>query len=263
MLGCKHYKRGCKIIAPCCNEAFWCRHCHNEEKYDNIIDPKIAHKLERKDIKEIICGNCNLQQPVSNQCSDCKLVFGKYFCDICNFFDDEDKGQFHCDGCGICRVGGKENFFHCDKCVACLPLSIKDSHKCLNESLKVNCPVCLEYLMDSTKPAKILKCGHSIHSDCQQELLKSGSSKCPICNFSMIDIDQQWIHIDRLIQETTMPENYQNWEVKILCSDCHEETNTIFHIIGLKCMSCGGYNTRRIGDETSPIDEITPSQSSE
>ena len=27
---CEHYKRRCKIRAPCCNQIFPCRHCHNE-----------------------------------------------------------------------------------------------------------------------------------------------------------------------------------------------------------------------------------------
>lgn len=27
---CKHYRRRCKIRAPCCNEIYPCRHCHNE-----------------------------------------------------------------------------------------------------------------------------------------------------------------------------------------------------------------------------------------
>lgn len=27
---CVHYKRRCKIRAPCCNQIFYCRHCHNE-----------------------------------------------------------------------------------------------------------------------------------------------------------------------------------------------------------------------------------------
>jgi hypothetical protein len=31
----------------------------------------------------------------------------------CRFFDDDvRKGQFHCAKCGICRVGGRDNFFH-------------------------------------------------------------------------------------------------------------------------------------------------------
>lgn len=29
---CSHYRRRCKIRAPCCDEIFDCRHCHNEAK---------------------------------------------------------------------------------------------------------------------------------------------------------------------------------------------------------------------------------------
>ncbi|KAL0557321.1 hypothetical protein IC582_005852 [Cucumis melo] len=28
--GCEHYRRRCKIRAPCCDQIFTCRHCHNE-----------------------------------------------------------------------------------------------------------------------------------------------------------------------------------------------------------------------------------------
>lgn len=27
---CNHYRRRCRIRAPCCNEIYSCRHCHNE-----------------------------------------------------------------------------------------------------------------------------------------------------------------------------------------------------------------------------------------
>ena len=40
---------------------------------------------------------------VSNTCLSCGVQFGKYFCHVCNYYDNEDKGQYHCDGCGICR----------------------------------------------------------------------------------------------------------------------------------------------------------------
>lgn len=54
----------------------------------------------------------------------------QYTCLICNLFDDEDKNQYHCDGCGICRVGGKGRFFHCEVCNMCLPLQLKiDGHR--------------------------------------------------------------------------------------------------------------------------------------
>ena len=56
------------------------------------------------------------------------LLF-QYFCYECKLFDDEDKAQFHCDGCGICRIGGRENFFHCVTCNMCLPTHLEGKHK--------------------------------------------------------------------------------------------------------------------------------------
>jgi hypothetical protein len=38
ILGCSHYKTGCKLSAPCCNKWFPCRFCH-----DAISD----HKIDR------------------------------------------------------------------------------------------------------------------------------------------------------------------------------------------------------------------------
>jgi hypothetical protein len=34
---CVHYRRKCKIRAPCCGEVFDCRHCHNEAKVRNSL----------------------------------------------------------------------------------------------------------------------------------------------------------------------------------------------------------------------------------
>ena len=44
----------------------------------------------------------------------------------------------------------------------------------------------------------------------------------------MFDMDDHWKQIDQIVQETTMPEEYQNWSVKILCSHCHNESNVNF-----------------------------------
>lgn len=250
-VGCSHYNRGCKLLCHVCNEYFWCRHCHNE-KYEYLLDPKKAHRFDRSKVDKIKCGECDKVQGISNQCEGCEVKFGKYYCEVCRFYDNEDKGQFHCEGCGICRVGGQENYFHCEKCVACLPLSIKGNHKCISETLKINCPICLEYLMDSTDTSVRLKCGHSIHTECQRKLLQSGETKCPLCKESMVQMDDKWIQLDYYISQTQMPEIYCDWSVKILCSDCHNESENEFHILGIKCKSCGGYNTRRIGNEVCP-----------
>ncbi len=37
-------------------------------------------------------------------CIKCDAVFGNYFCEICHIYDNTEKGQFHCEHCGICRL---------------------------------------------------------------------------------------------------------------------------------------------------------------
>lgn len=39
--GCKHYKRNCKLLAPCCNTLYTCIRCH-----DDLTD----HSLDRFEI---------------------------------------------------------------------------------------------------------------------------------------------------------------------------------------------------------------------
>ena len=108
-----------------CGEVFWCRHCHNEVHFEGQLDPAKAHQLDRSQVREVICGACAERQPVAAGCRACGERFGEYFCEPCRFYDDDtSKGQFHCVGCGLCRVGGRENYFHCQKCVACLPLQV-------------------------------------------------------------------------------------------------------------------------------------------
>lgn len=69
---------------------------------------------------EVVCAVCDERQPVAERCAACGVQFGAYSCNKCNFFDDDtSKEQFHCTDCGICRVGGRENFFHCGTCGCC------------------------------------------------------------------------------------------------------------------------------------------------
>ena len=199
----------------------------------------------------MVCSLCGIEQPPAGECAGCGVSFGAYFCATCVFYDDEDKGQFHCDKCvraasagggkrrrvhaherscvcaslscvrvrvcavvcvcarvcvcvcvcvcwiglgayakaaactladtlshslshahtrththsrrthtrththvlalrrcGICRVGGADQYFHCDKCGCCYSVELRDNHKCVERSMHSNCPVCFEYLFD-------------------------------------------------------------------------------------------------------------------
>lgn len=57
------------------------------------------------------------------------LCYFQYTCLECKLFDDEDKHQYHCEGCGICRIGGRDKFFHCSKCNMCFPVKTQGRHK--------------------------------------------------------------------------------------------------------------------------------------
>ncbi|KAK1315674.1 hypothetical protein QJS10_CPA05g00510 [Acorus calamus] len=244
--GCKHYSRRCKIRAPCCNEIFSCRHCHNDSTTDR-------HEICRQDVQRVICLVCDTEQEVSKVCSNCGVNMGEYFCDICKFYDDDtSKEHFHCDKCGICRVGGRENFFHCPKCGSCYSVGLRNKHVCVENSMRHHCPICYEYLFDSLKATEVLNCGHTMHSECFREMMMHKQYACPICSKSAIDMSKYWRTMDDEVAATLMPENYRGKKVWILCNDCNDTTEVIFHVIGQKCGHCNSYNTRTIAPPVCP-----------
>ncbi|CAL9023865.1 unnamed protein product [Prunus brigantina] len=244
--GCDHYRRRCKIRAPCCDQIFPCRHCHNEAA-SSLSNPKDCHELVRQDVKQVVCSVCNTEQQVAQLCSNCGVNMGEYYCDICKFYDDDiSKQQFHCNECGICRVGGRDKFFHCQKCGSCYAVELRDNHLCVENSMKNHCPVCYEYLFDSVQGTSIMKCGHTMHSECFIEMQRQNQYRCPICSKTVRDMDAIWRLLDDDIEATAMPEEYQYEVVSILCNDCNTTSNAPFHIFGLKCSNCDSYNTRRI-----------------
>ncbi|GFP81921.1 ring finger and chy zinc finger domain-containing protein 1, partial [Phtheirospermum japonicum] len=249
---CKHYRRRCRIRAPCCNEVYDCRHCHNEaaNMLRHICD---RHELVRSDVKQVICSVCDTEQPVARVCTNCGVNMGEYFCDICKFYDDDtDKGQFHCDDCGICRIGGRENFFHCKKCGSCYSNSLRNNHLCVENSMRHHCPICYEYLFDSLKDTTVMKCGHTMHCECYHELIKREKYCCPICSRSIMDMSDTWKRIDEEIIILKMRSSCLIFQVWILCNDCNDTTEVYFHIIGQKCSHCESYNTRTIAPPVFP-----------
>ncbi|XP_022992470.1 E3 ubiquitin-protein ligase MIEL1-like [Cucurbita maxima] len=243
--GCEHYRRRCRIRAPCCDRIFTCRHCHNEAM-TSLSNPKDRHDLVRQDVRQVVCLICNTEQEVSKSCSKCNVNMGEYFCGICKFYDDDTrKKQFHCDACGICRVGGRENFFHCEKCGSCYSTPLRDNHMCVENSMKSFCPICYEFLFDSIKDTTVMPCGHTIHLECFREMESQNQYRCPICSKTVMDMSASWALLKMEIDCTPMPEEYSH-EVSILCNDCSHTSKVRFHILGHKCSQCNSFNTRRI-----------------
>lgn len=106
-LGCQHYKRNVKLQCHTCKKWYTCRFCHDESE---------DHSLERHKTENMLCMLCTLPQPAAQRCKGCGGFAASYFCGVCKLWDnDSSKSIYHCDDCGICRIGqglGKD-FFHC------------------------------------------------------------------------------------------------------------------------------------------------------
>jgi len=260
--GCQHYKRKAVLLAPCCGTFFACRFCHDKAKYEDEPNRKKAHTMDRHAVKTIQCKRCEEVQDAGQTCRTCGITLGTYWCSICVLLDDEDKGQYHCADCGICRVGGTLEHTHCHKCGICVKTASLDTHGCLSNAARVDCTVCLESLHTSRDPVQFLPCGHGIHGPCFSSFLRSGQHACPLCKKSVLpeDIQRQTIQLmDFEMALTPMPEEYRMKRVRIQCNDCRNERVVPFHIFGYKCLApdapCGGsYNTVKIGEEPDASD---------
>ncbi|CUM66013.1 uncharacterized protein PRCAT00003667001 [Priceomyces carsonii] len=241
IMGCQHYQRNCKVECPICLRWFTCRFCHDNEISD--------HKLTRSQVKHVLCMNCLTPQvPKNNYCVECGLELAHYFCRTCVLYDnDPTKDIYHCDQCGICRLGlgiGKD-YFHCDKCNICLSIDLKEKHKCLSNTTHCNCPVCNEYLFTSVNKVVFMKCGHSIHQHCYDELSKH-FYKCPICKKTVVNVEAQFRILDQEIIQLPLPAPYNHWKCVISCNDCKGKSYSQYHVLGLKCKYCKSYNTNQL-----------------
>jgi RING finger/CHY zinc finger protein 1 len=103
----------------------------------------------------------------------------------------------------------------------------------------------MDFLFDSREAATVLDCGHTLHNKCRAQLLQSNSFGCPICSVAMIDMSREWDIMRQEVADTPMPEEYRNKMVKILCNDCCESSENLFHVVGIECGKCGSFNTKR------------------
>ncbi|KAF4356771.1 hypothetical protein G4B88_017801 [Cannabis sativa] len=223
--GCKHYKRNCKLVAPCCNQLHTCLRCHDE-----ITD----HVIDRKSVTEMMCMQCLKIQPIGPICStlSCdKFSMAKYFCRICKIFDDERIGK----GLGI-------DYYHCMNCNACMSRTLL-VHICREKCFMDNCPICHEDIFTSNLPVKALQCGHLMHSKCF-EAYTCTNYTCPICGKSLGDMQVYFKMLDALLAEEKIPEEYSGQTQIILCNDCEKRGEAPFHWLYHKCSFCASYNTR-------------------
>ncbi|WVZ59177.1 hypothetical protein U9M48_009367 [Paspalum notatum var. saurae] len=247
--GCAHYRRGCAVVAPCCGEVFACRHCHNDAKNSLEVDPRHRHEIPRHEIKKV--GDLlSLLQRTGCKCNRTALTVGPAWenTSVKNAISLTTMSQRAnttvMDVAYAGKTGGADNFFHCDKCGCCYSNVLKDSHRCVERAMHHNCPVCFEYLFDSTKDISVLQCGHTIHLECMNEMRAHHHFSCPVCSRSACDMSATWRKLDEEVAATPMPDIYLKKMVWILCNDCSVTSSVRFHVLGQKCPGCSSYNTR-------------------
>ncbi|RZS02698.1 hypothetical protein BHM03_00032780 [Ensete ventricosum] len=76
--------------------------------------------------------------------------------------------------------------------------------------MRHHCSICYEYLFDSLEETTVLKCGHTMHSDCLSEMLNHDKYRycCPICSKSVIDMSKIWRKMDEEVRENIIHCSY-------------------------------------------------------
>eukprot|EP00727_Mastigamoeba_balamuthi_P011256 m51a1_g6753 hypothetical protein (419) ;mRNA; r:46613-48079 len=240
VLGCRHYARACKKRAACCGKFYTCRLCHDEAE---------NHQINRYATDEILCMRCGTIQKVSNACVSEKCAgkpFARFFCPKCKFWDDDEKKNiYHCNACGLCRIGKGLGIdrTHCDGCGCCYPNESLANHVCRPSKLHSDCPVCRQFLFTSVRAVCFTRCGHAIHDECLRQMLRNNEFRCPTCLKSVSDMRATWRIYDRYIRTSPMPAEYAKLRANILCNDCGSKCDVAHHFIGHKCSACKSYNT--------------------
>ncbi|GJN31465.1 hypothetical protein PR202_gb19865 [Eleusine coracana subsp. coracana] len=229
VLGCKHYRRRCRIRAPCCNDVFHCRHCHNESTVRPLL-------LSSTLWDQLLCFSCYLPSRVV-------LVPGP---------GDWIGSRMT----GTSSTGTPSNRLTRSTIIAkivasagsCYSTTLRDKHYCIENSMKNNCPICYEYMFDSLRETSVLRCGHTMHLQCFHEMLKHDKFSCPICSTSIFDMDKFMRALDAEMEESYSYMG-KGW---IVCNDCRDTTQVYSGIAGHKCCHCQSYNTCRVAPPVLP-----------
>ncbi|CAG9463263.1 unnamed protein product [Pedinophyceae sp. YPF-701] len=237
VLGCEHYARSCKLVAPCCGKAYTCRLCHDDAE---------DHRMDRYAVRSMQCMRCGARGPVGQKCGACGESMASYYCGICHLFDGtEGRDIYHCPFCNTCRRGKGlgVDFFHCMKCNCCMSMTLMNKHQCREGQLESDCPICHELLFDSSQPVRALPCGHFMHSGCFRAYVQY-SYTCPLCCKSVhLDMSLYINMIDAILAAERLPEQFAGQTQKIRCRDCERDGEAPFHFVYHKCQHCSSYNT--------------------
>ncbi|CAL6029738.1 CHY_zinc finger domain-containing protein [Hexamita inflata] len=245
--GCDHYYRDAFPVCKICNKVYPCRFCHDDEVFD--------HRMDRKLFTDMQCLFCNEIGPIGTHCSKCGKQVSNICCQTCHTLcqiPNSVKPAYHCDECGLCRVGLKEYSKHCQKCNSCYDSRNQSEHKCVDSC---TCPVCQQDLSETITPEFSLKCDprHRIHAACYDQLLHNGTFVCPLDHKIIIDDDQYAMLRGKVYHIYRSNEiNYYGDEQLIMlkkaqCYDCNKYSYDVYvPQVPQICHRCFGVNTKDV-----------------
>ncbi len=232
---CRHYKRMCNMVAPCCDSIVCCEIGHDSA---GRCRTKLDGNLHW--VRFLVCCECNQRQPIGNCCRVCKRSFGDYGCPRCRKWDNKE--AFHCDYCGVCRKGNKKNTMHCEVCNKCYPLSLGGaSHKCSTDS---KCVGCQKDTQRSKQESSTMACGHVMHKGCFLQRVQKNFN-CPVksCRKSVGNM-KRWNKELAKLAEKQRKEN-PIVIANIICNDCRVSSKVRSGGNLNQCKNCGSFNTAR------------------
>lgn len=168
-LGCEHYSRPFKIRTKTHPRWVACNHCKLP-----------GSPAEDRTPTHMMCMGCKTVQSPSQNCQNKACLLGtKYYCAPCGIWDSR-MNKYHCEGCGFCRRGIREDYNHCSKCRMCIVREIE--HKCFEGQTSLPCPQCNKGLplRISMEYVTFLQCGHAMHHECNRTRQEKRLD-CPLC----------------------------------------------------------------------------------
>ena len=68
------------------------------------------------------------------------------------------------------------------------------------------------------EPIQVMRCGHTIHQSCFEQLRGQQIYKCPLCSKSALDMASVWSHLSAEVDATPMPDEYTGVMVQVRLS---------------------------------------------
>ncbi|CAI0444616.1 unnamed protein product [Linum tenue] len=149
--GCPHYRRRCHIRAPCCNEVFTCRHCHNEAINDINVDQKLRHDMPRHEVRQSVCYACIHSDQASLVCF---FRLNKFVGTVVYAWGNTIVKPASC----LMMIYQRDN-------IIVMAVGYAES-----EDVEISSTATSVYLFESRQDVTVLPCGHTIHQGCLKEM---------------------------------------------------------------------------------------------